>query len=232
MVCQVTWRNHLNTGHPYCSVFRWIWYIGVLYADGNCMLLGTKWLGIKLLLFLYFRLNWHQHRAKLNSLGPWVDFWLAFFTPLIIIAKFYTNNLNTEHLKFKHMDFQTLFCPVFKWSAHMIGPTILKPDVLTINRSVRFSDHHSKTRHLTTGHVWTIWIPDLYHMVTVNGLTDLVWFTQISQNLDCSGGSQKQTSLDFERLKLGWISNGPVFEWSWLPSCFFCHSETWQKHRF
>ena len=26
MVCQVMWLYHLNTGHPYCPVFRWIWY--------------------------------------------------------------------------------------------------------------------------------------------------------------------------------------------------------------
>ena len=26
MVRQVTWVYHLNTGHPFCPVFRWIWY--------------------------------------------------------------------------------------------------------------------------------------------------------------------------------------------------------------
>ena len=37
MVHQVTWLNHLNTKHPYCPVFRWIWYSGVQYSDGYCM---------------------------------------------------------------------------------------------------------------------------------------------------------------------------------------------------
>ena len=31
MVRQVTWLYHLNTGHQYCPVFRWIWH-----SDGSC----------------------------------------------------------------------------------------------------------------------------------------------------------------------------------------------------
>ena len=46
----------------------------------------------------------------------------------------YSNYLNTKHLKSKHMTFRTLFCPVFKWSDHMISRTIKKLDILTINR--------------------------------------------------------------------------------------------------
>ena len=34
MARQVTWLYHLNTGHPNCPVFRWIWYSGVRYSDG------------------------------------------------------------------------------------------------------------------------------------------------------------------------------------------------------
>ena len=30
MVRQVMWLYNLNTGHPYCLLFRWIWY-----SDGN-----------------------------------------------------------------------------------------------------------------------------------------------------------------------------------------------------
>ena len=29
--------DHLNTGHPYCLVFRWIQYSGVQYSDGYCI---------------------------------------------------------------------------------------------------------------------------------------------------------------------------------------------------
>ena len=36
MVHQVTWLNHLNTGHTYCPVFRCIWYSCVRYSDGYC----------------------------------------------------------------------------------------------------------------------------------------------------------------------------------------------------
>ena len=41
VVCQVTWLYHLSTGHPYCPVFTWIRYSGVLYlgvqySDGYC----------------------------------------------------------------------------------------------------------------------------------------------------------------------------------------------------
>ena len=36
MVRQVTWLYHLNTGHPYCLVFRWIRYSDVRYSDGYC----------------------------------------------------------------------------------------------------------------------------------------------------------------------------------------------------
>ena len=32
MVLQVTWPYHLNTGHLYCQVFRWIWY-----SDSYCI---------------------------------------------------------------------------------------------------------------------------------------------------------------------------------------------------
>ena len=37
MVRQVTWFYHLNTGHPHCLVFRWIWYSDVWYSDGYCI---------------------------------------------------------------------------------------------------------------------------------------------------------------------------------------------------
>ena len=35
---QVMWVYHLNTRHPYCPVFRWIRYSGVLYSVYNIML--------------------------------------------------------------------------------------------------------------------------------------------------------------------------------------------------
>ena len=34
MICPVTWLYHLNTGHPYFPVFRWIRYSGAQYSDG------------------------------------------------------------------------------------------------------------------------------------------------------------------------------------------------------
>ena len=37
LVGQVTWLYHLNTRHPYCSVFIWIQYSGVRYSDGYCL---------------------------------------------------------------------------------------------------------------------------------------------------------------------------------------------------
>ena len=78
----------------------------------------------------------------------------------------YRNHLNTEHPKYEHSTFQTLFCLGFKQSDHMIRPTIQIPDILSHKTDIffRFSDHHS-----TTGHVWTIKIPDLsgIQMVTV-----------------------------------------------------------------
>ena len=45
MFRQVLWLYHLNTGHPYCSVFRWIrcsvfrWllYLNVQYLDPQCI---------------------------------------------------------------------------------------------------------------------------------------------------------------------------------------------------
>ena len=33
----VTWFYHMNTEHPYCSVFRLIWYSGVRYSDEYCI---------------------------------------------------------------------------------------------------------------------------------------------------------------------------------------------------
>ena len=36
MGCQGMWLYHLNTGHPYCTVFRWIRNSGVQYSDGYC----------------------------------------------------------------------------------------------------------------------------------------------------------------------------------------------------
>ena len=33
---QIKHGNHLNTGHPYCPVFRWIRYSGVWYSNGYC----------------------------------------------------------------------------------------------------------------------------------------------------------------------------------------------------
>ena len=67
----------------------------------------------------------------------------------------YSYHLNMKHLKSKHLTFQTLFCP-----DHMIRQTIPKPDIFDLETdiSVWFSDHHSKTRHLATKHVRTIWL--------------------------------------------------------------------------
>ena len=45
----------------------------------------------------------------------------------------YSSHLNTKHLKF---DFLDTFCPVFKWSDHMIRWTIQIPNIL---------DHHLKS---------------------------------------------------------------------------------------
>ena len=63
MVCQVMWLYHLNTGHPYSLVFRWIiQYSGVWYSDGYCngpqnwkhlktVILLTRFLNAYLLLY-------------------------------------------------------------------------------------------------------------------------------------------------------------------------------------
>ena len=45
----------------------------------------------------------------------------------------YSNHLNTVHLKSEHSNFQTVFCPVFKWSEHVIRRTIWIPDILDEN---------------------------------------------------------------------------------------------------
>ena len=47
--------------------------------------------------------------------------------------------------------------------------TILIPDIVDRKKTdifAQFSDHSKSGDHLTTGHVWTIRIPDLWYMVT------------------------------------------------------------------
>ena len=67
-----------------------------------------------------------------------------------------------EHLKSKHLTFGTLFCLVFKWPDHVIRQTIWQPV------------------HLTTGHVRTIWIPNLSGIQMVTVLTIICrWKFQI-----------------------------------------------------
>ena len=71
MVCQVMWLCHLNTGHPYCPVFRWIWYSGVRYSDGYCTLQVKRICYI----FLYFGL---LNKQKTNF-----TFKMTYANPLI-----------------------------------------------------------------------------------------------------------------------------------------------------
>ena len=61
----------------------------------------------------------------------------------------YSDHLITEHLKSEHLTFWTLFCPVFRWSDHMIRRTIWRLD---------FFDH--KTDIFWSGIQTTIWKPN------------------------------------------------------------------------
>ena len=60
----------------------------------------------------------------------------------------YSNHLNTKHLKYENLIFQSLSSTVFRWSDNLIGRTIIKPDILHHESVtfVRFSDHRSNTR--------------------------------------------------------------------------------------
>ena len=82
----------------------------------------------------------------------------------------YSNHLNTEHLKSKHLTFQTLFCTVFKWSDHVIRLNIWILNILDRKTHffVWFSDHPAKSRpfdnrtHLDHMNTRLVWYSDGY----------------------------------------------------------------------
>ena len=136
--------------------------------------------------------------SKYITNGVWnldflYGFWMLLFCSSLEILIFwmvpkiqYSNYLNTKHLKFKHLTFRTVLSS-FKWSDHMIKRTIQKPDIFDQNQ-IFLSDFQTNIwipDHLTTGHIWTIRIPDFsgIQMVTVflndvkqPQISNLFWF--------------------------------------------------------
>ena len=104
-----------------------------------------------------------QRQYSSSCRGRTCQVWSCPHTDFLILN---INHLNTKHLKSKHLTFWTLFCLVFKWSDHMIRLTIPILDI---------SNHKTDTfvwfldQHFTSGHVWTIQIPNLssIQMVTL-----------------------------------------------------------------
>ena len=62
----VMWLYHLNTGHPYCLVFRWIRYSGVQYSDGYCITIKIE----SLTILTNFFLGCIIRQRRIQSL-PW-----------------------------------------------------------------------------------------------------------------------------------------------------------------
>ena len=85
MVCQFMWLNHLNRGHPYCSVFRWIQYSGVWYSDGYCIFCQK-------LIFVFFS-RWHIKYSIHIAEGKQNKFKFSFSDWLVCMVFYFSVSL-------------------------------------------------------------------------------------------------------------------------------------------
>ena len=121
--------NHLNTGHPYCPVFRWIWYSGGYFFEYFFCRLTSKLMAT--ICHQNFPFIW-SHLQNEDS---------NFFHAITIIWR---NNFAQNQLRFLKINLNRRNIFAEKKSL----AECFRPKLVTLKINLKMSDHFPKKKNL------------------------------------------------------------------------------------